>query len=153
VHTWAILRLLNEIPAWVLRLNVAETAGAVAYTLAYTLLETLALFVLLVLLAALLPAGFLRKGIVARGSMFVYVSATWAILFHVTDEKLWQNGWAFLGWMALYVLSLAATLALVRRNDRLQGALVSFADRLLPLMWLYLVADVAGVVGVVVRNV
>jgi hypothetical protein len=153
VHTWAILRLLNELPAWLLRLSTAETAGVVAYTLAYTLLESSVLFVFLVLLAAFLPGELFRKRFVAQGSIFVYVSATWALLFHMTDERLWRNGWAFLGWMALYLLSLLAALALVQRNDRLHGALVSFADRLLPLTWLYLVADVASVVGVVVRNV
>ena len=50
VHVWAIINILDFLPAWLLRLSTWELAGVISYPLVDALLESCILWVVLVAL-------------------------------------------------------------------------------------------------------
>jgi hypothetical protein len=154
VHIWAILNLLRELPAWLLRLSAWELIGVVAYALAFAFIESLLFFLVLVLLAAVLPPKLFRDRLVATGTMIVTVTSVWAAAAHYNSEAIRLWGLRNFGlWGGLYAASILGGWILVYRAERVEGTLVAVADRLAVLAGLYCVVDVAAIAIVFVRNV
>jgi hypothetical protein len=154
VHVWAIVNLLRELPAWLLRLSIWELIGVISYVLVFALVESVAFLVALLVLAALLPAKLLRDRFVAVGTMLVVITTAWAIAAHYNADaiRLWGLR-QFALWGALYLVSVLVGWALVYRFKRLQGIVVAVAERLVVLSAAYVVLDLLGVGIVVLRNV
>jgi hypothetical protein len=153
IHVWAIVRLLNEVPAWRIRLSVWELVGAVAYTLSFALVETALVLLVLICLAFILPAKLLRARFVAQGSMMVFLSSAWAVLTHLGLAALLSDSRLFLAWLILLLASLAISYLLIHWNRKLERAISSLVERLVPLSYLYIGLDFLGVFIVVLRNV
>jgi hypothetical protein len=154
VHTWAILNLLSELPGWLVRLSLWDIVGIIAYTLVFALLECLVIWLAVVLLSIVLPKRWFRERFVALGTMIVLLTSGWAILAHFNDEALAQwSAWDSFLWFGLYLVSLGVFYTLVFRFDRLERWIVSFADRLLILAYLYLLLDFLAFVIVALRNI
>jgi hypothetical protein len=154
VHVWAIISMLWEFPAWILILTPWNMAGVIAYTLAFALLESLTILFGLLVLAIVLPGRWFRDSFVALSTMAVFVTTGWAILAHYNDVAL--QTWSiksFLLWAGVYLVSLGFSYALVQRFTKLGKLMVSLADRLLILAYLYLSLDVLSVAVIAVRNV
>jgi hypothetical protein len=153
IHTWAIVRLLYEVPSWLIRLSVWELVGAVAYTLAFALLETALVFLIFIFLALILPAKLLRDRFVAQCTMMVLLSSVWAVLAHLGLAALWSDSRLFLAWLILLLGSLAISYLLIHWNRKLERAISSLVGRLVPLSYLYIGLDILSVFIIVLRNV
>jgi len=154
VHVWAILSILWELPAWILILTPWNMAGVIAYTLAFALLESLTLLSGLLVLAIVLPRRWFRDKFVALSTVAVFVTTGWAILAHYNDAAL--QTWSiktFLLWAGVYLVSLGFSYTLVQRFTKLEKLVVSLADRLLILGYLYLSLDILSIAVIALRNV
>lgn len=154
VHVWAIVNVLRELPAWLLRLNVWELVGVISYTLVFSLVESLLFLLALVLLAVFLPKRLYRDRLVATGTMIVVLTSTWAIAAHYNSDAIREWGLRdFALWGGLYLLSIVAGWLFVYLTKRLQRALVAVADRLVVLAGVYLAVDIVAMFIVLVRNI
>jgi hypothetical protein len=133
-------------------LSTWDLFGAIAYTLASALFETVLVFLILTALSMILPGQFFRAKFVAQASMMVFLGAGWAVLAHLTSAALWSDNRLFLAWFLLLVAAWATSYLLVHRNPRLEEAIASLADRLMPASYFYICLDIPSVVIVVLRN-
>lgn len=154
VHVWAIINLFREIPAWMLRLSLWELTGVIAYTLVFALVESVILLFALLVLSALLPARFLRDRFVSLGTGIVFLTSIWAVVAHYNDEaiRLWGLG-RFLIAAALYLLSIVGVSVLIAHFQRIGVVMVSFAERLAIVSFVYISIDVLAVMVIIARNV
>jgi hypothetical protein len=154
VHTWSIVILLRELPAWILRLNIWDLIGVMAYPQTFALIESLIILLVSLLMAALLPGKWFRDKVVALNAVVVFSTAAWAIVAQISYGviRTWSAR-SFLPWLAAYLLSTALFYALVYRHKRLEALIVSFVDRLLILAYIYLFVDILSVLVVVIRNI
>jgi hypothetical protein len=153
IHVWAILCLLNEVPAWLMRLSAWELIGATAYTLAFALLETVIVFLILISLGIILPAKVLRDKFVALGSTMVFLGSVWAVIAHHGRVPLWSNSRLLLTWLILLLASLVTSYLIIHWNQKAEKAITSFVERLVPICYLYIFVDILSVIIIVLRNV
>jgi hypothetical protein len=158
VHIWSVLTVLWVVPAWMPKMDWWELTGAVAYTLAFALLESLGLAALFALVAALVPAPVVRERFAGLGTMLAAVTVLWAFAAFSqavsSSEGLPELEPGRFALLAVLYLALAATSgALVIRWDRLNARLVSLAERVSVLAYIYLFFDMLGLVVIAVRNI
>lgn len=154
IHIWSILGLLEEVPAWLVRMNAWELVGAVAYTQFFALLESLAIWLLLVLILGILtPARLLNGQFLALGSVMVFVHALWAVAVHLNYQDIREWGSRqFLPWLVLYLLSVVAAWLLVTRAGQVQRAVRALMERLSILSYVYVFVDVLSIFVIFFRN-
>jgi hypothetical protein len=153
VHAWAIFRILNEVPAWLLRLDIWDMAGAAAYTMVFALLESVGFFSVVLILGVILPIPSFRRRFVSQASMFVLLTSVWAILAHLFGDRIWYDNAELYRWLALYMASVVVLHLLIDRMGRLAAAIHSFAERLVVVSGIYLALDLASILLFVLRNV
>ena len=151
VHVWAIIGLLNQIPAWILRVNFWELAGMIGLTLVFTLLESLIVTVGVLALAAIIPGKWFTEKMVILSTLFIWLTSIVSIIAHL-KEPLMRSFWGILilvGYLAL----LPGAYWLVRRFPKFETGMKSFMERLTILTVLYLFFDIVGLVIVILRNI
>lgn len=138
IHAWAILNVLREVPAWVLRLTSWELIGVIAYTQAYALVESLVALIILVVLGLLLPVRLYRNKITAYSTMIVLVTTIWTVLAHYNNGYIRLMGlMQFLPWLGLYILSIGIGYLLVWRYDRVASSIQAIIERIMVLSIIY----------------
>ena len=113
IHVWAIINMFYIVPAWVLRMNLAQLSGSMAYMLVFALVESLLVWGLLALLAVLLPKAWLRRNFLAQGMSLALVTAIFSMVVHFNYEFLVTNRG--------YLLALASRLPALRRAQPFHG--------------------------------
>jgi len=92
VFIWSFYNLLNEVPAFVLRLSVTELIGTSAYALAFALFESLlfflVLFIIMFLLALILPRKLWGDHFVAIGSMLAILISAVAMYVQLNYDRV-----------------------------------------------------------------
>jgi len=153
VHIWSILHVLEELPAWLLRLSVWELLGVIAYTQAFALFESLGIFLIVLIPALILPKWLFANHFVALAGLLVFTNSLWAILLQQNYATV--SDWGarqFLPWLALYALSMLAVYVSVLFSQKLSQWIRSFLDRTAVLAGLYITIDVISVLIVLIRN-
>jgi len=160
VHTWSILILMWELPAWIIRLDLWELLGVIAYTQAFALVESLIILLGMLLLTALLPRKWFRNGaldrnkVVALNTVVVFSVTVWVITAQVNYEVVRTLSMrSLLPWLIACLASIALIYILVYRYKKLETLIVSFVDRLLTLATVYLFMDILSILVIVVRNI
>jgi len=154
VFTWAIFRLLEKLPSWLMHVTVGDLFGIGAYAMATALIESAFIWLILVLAAAILPQRLFRQHLISVGTALVLAAAAWAIVAHYSEQALRQMGPAkSVLWLGVILASLAVVVLLVLRSARAQALLAGLTDRLSLLMLVYAPLGVAGLVVVILRNV
>jgi len=154
-HVWAIIDVLREVPAWILRMSISELIGSTAYVLGiYALPDAVLLFVGVMVLAFILPARFLRRHLAVRGGLLALITAVWFILFHSNPNWLEQRQIVpLVVWALSYLLAVGGAYFLLVRRPRVETAVHSFVQRLATLSALYLLLDFISIIIVIVRNI
>ena len=165
VHFWAIIQFLRHLPALMLHLRPAAIWDVLSYVLGGAFIETVLTAAALTLLAAILPRKLLRAHFLPAASLVVYISAGWAVLFHYAVEitNALTALFAQADFLSVYLYVLGgimigyfATVFLVphlaHTRPGLRRAMEEFAERVEVLSWIFLLADAAGIVTVVLRN-
>lgn len=153
IHVWSILRVLEEMPAWILRLSISELLGVVAYTQVFALLESAFVLVFFLVVSFLLPKRWLAYQFVPATSILVFVATLWAIAAHNYDKVI--RNWGareFLPWLILVMISLALAWVLVSRSKKVRNAIVELVDRATVLAAVNLFIDSLSLVIILIRN-
>lgn len=154
IHAWAILNVLREVPAWVLRLTSWELIGVIAYTQAYALVESLVLLIILVVLGMLLPVRLYRNKFIAYSAMIVFITTFWTVLAHYNDGQIRLMGLTqFLPWLGFYILSIGIGYLLVWRYDRVASSIQAIVERIMVLSFIYVFIALLSVFVVIFRNI
>jgi hypothetical protein len=147
IHVWSVVVLLIEIPALILRANVWELIGVIAYVLAFALFESVFVVAVLVLISIALPQKIFRNLFVPEGVMVVTLISGWAM-------SVQRQGALIRNWNIMPVVVLMAVFyVLTYRFERVQNLLFRIARAMSVLSFTYVAFDVVGVFIVLLRNV
>jgi hypothetical protein len=153
IHVWAIVVVLNEVPAWWLQLDTWDVIGAVSYPLVVALIESIVVFGVVTVLAAAVPHSWLRSKFVATTTGIVYLAAAWAAVGHFNDQLVQAMSIRQLApWAGVFVVSQVAVVWAIHRSRRLKSVIQEIVDRLVLPAALYIVLGIFAVVVVVARN-
>jgi hypothetical protein len=153
VHVWAIISILDFLPAWLLRLSTWELAGVIGYSLVEALLESGILWAVLVALGLALPRKWLADKFVPLSSALAWLLAAWAVLVQFIFNRILQWGPVQLvPGLVLVVFSFGLVYWLVHRFGRVESQIRKIAQGLVILTYFYLVFDLLGLVVVILRN-
>lgn len=153
VHVWAIVIVMQEVPAWILRLSLWDMVGVISYSLALALRESIIIFLGLCLLAFILPPWLLSKKFTASSAILLFVSAIWFIFLHYNDHIIEQRQYIFFAiWAGSWVLVAGGLIALIHKRPKLEKSIRNFAEQLAILSFLYLFFDVVALIIVVIRQ-
>ncbi|GAB4263789.1 MAG: hypothetical protein Kow0080_02430 [Candidatus Promineifilaceae bacterium] len=153
IHVWAYVNIFREVPAWILRLSIADLLGVIAYTLLFSLLESLLMVALLVVAGVVLKRWIGEKQ-VAWATAVSFTTAIWFIILH--SNAKWLDNRAIIPlaiWGITYLLVLAADIYLIHTKEKITQLVESFAQRLATLSALYLFIDIIGIIYIIIRNV
>lgn len=157
VNFWALLVFLQELPAYILRLNVWDITGILAYILTIALADSLILFMLVAVILFFLPAFLRRLHYAAAGTSIAYLTVLWLILIQYQEKigvrlPIIQQRWFIWVWLAGLLACVSVVLYLLNHFEKLEQFLRSFLDRLSLLSTVYLFLNLAGLLVVIGRN-
>lgn len=158
VFSWAIFRMLFQIPSWLYSHTKTGILFLAAYVFAFSLIESLFLLGFLLVLCFILPQRLFRERFIAQGGLMVLACTAWALLLQYQRESFGQSYVLELsGWLLLFLLSLivilVVSLYIFQRFDRVQSALEVIADRMIVFAWLYIPVGLVSSAIVIVRNI
>ena len=158
VFSWAIFRMLFQIPSWLYSHTKTGILFLAAYVFAFSLIESLLLLGFLLLLCFILPQRLFRGRFISQGGLLVLTCTAWALLLQYQRESFGQSYVLELsGWLLLFLLSLLAILFassyLFQRFNRMQTALETIADRMIVFAWLYVPVGILSSAIVILRNI
>jgi hypothetical protein len=153
IHAWSIIAVVNEAPACILRLDVIELLGMVAYTQAFALIESLVVTLALVVAGFVLPRRLLADRMVSQGSLLVMVGTLWTIAIHIYYATIREWGVTqFLPWLVFGLVSLVVPYFLTAHLPQVNRLIRSLVQRLSVLSFVYAAIGAVGLVIVVLRN-
>ncbi len=165
IHFWAVFQFLARLPAFLLRLRPGGIWDALAYVLTGALAETAFSVLALVLAAAILPPKALRSAFLPTAALTIYLSAGWAAAFHyatdiaaaltrlISAPDFLTIYLAVLGSILTgYVATVLLVPRLIRARPAVRRGVEAFAERSEVLSTLFLLADAAGVLTVLLHN-
>ncbi len=154
IFAWAIALIVIYAPQYILRLNLWDTVGVVAYVLAYALLETLIVFTIVMVILLILPARWHSSKTVPLTAAYLMLTTVLVVFLNVAQEKAIVRGKfteTFIA-LAVYVLLLILATVVIRRSDRITRLFSGVLERFIPLVFLYSFFALVGVVIVAFRN-
>jgi len=158
VFIWSFYNLLNEVPAFVLRLSVSELIGTSAYVLAFALFESivffLVLFIGLFLLALILPSKLWGDHFVAIGSMLAFLISSVAMYVQLNYDRLLKLSLKrTLFDLGLVGLAFVIYYVLVLRFPRFESAIRSVVRGLSVLSIVYAFLGCLSILIIIFRNI
>jgi hypothetical protein len=144
------LGFLDRLSAFLLYFRVAEIAQVFAFMMAWAFLESLLVTGLLTLLAMLMPSRWLRDGFAYKGFVLTAVATAAVILFQRNLKgSVPASDILALYWFVPLVLA-AILIFVVQRTPRARGILLSLADRVSIMLFLYVPIGLLSLVVVLV---
>jgi hypothetical protein len=144
IHAWVTIVFLYNLPSLILKANIWQIFGVLAYALVFALFESLLLFVFLVLLGAVLPRRLFRERFALLGTLLALIIPAFTLLLntHFMQESTWA-------WIPVLSLAGAGIFVSLRypENSSRQHAL---AGRFTLIASLYLIFDLLALVILVV---
>ena len=146
IHVWISLVLLYKFPSLILKANIGQILGVFAYTLVFTLFESLLFFGFLILIAVALPAQYFRSRFVHRGTLIALSLAVFALILNfwiLADNKLPITIIAIIFFLFIVYVS---------RYSKKTDLVVSFAERLIVISVIFVIADVLSIFFILFRQ-
>lgn len=138
IHIWTTIVFLYNFPSLILKANLWQILGVLAYALVFALFESLLLFGFLVLLAAMLPRKAFLQRFVPMGTLLALVITGLALL--VNTQFMRENPWGWLPVLAGIVFGLLASL-----HQPADGSFLSrLAERFTLIASLYILLDLSA---------
>ncbi len=155
IHVWAIYRIIQEVPQWLLRLTIPQLIGVVGYVLMFTLLETIIVFLAVLLLFLILPSRWFDRGrLLPFAAIALTLTTAFVVWLTLTQENDLSRGQLVGTAVGVVVLAalLGLTYAWLHRSPTATRRVTALVERLVPLALLYVFLDILGVGLVLVRN-
>lgn len=141
LNTWAVFSILQEMPSLVMRYNMWNVIGAVAYSLFFALVESIIVFLLTSFSATVLHSLIKPKYIK------VFTITLWPTIFLII------LGFISFDFRILVGLTACLGLAyLLSRNEIVNKIAEGLLDRIVILGAIYLLVDFCSVLIVIIRN-
>ena len=154
IHIWSILHVLEELPAWILRLTMWELLGVISYTQVFALFESILTLVPFLVVRLFLPKRWLANYFVPATGLIILVATSWAIVAHNYEQVLRTWGIReFLPWFLLVAISMILAVVLVSRSEKVKNILVTLVNRATVLSAFYLFIDCLSLIIVLIRNI
>lgn len=146
----AILRLLHEMPRFLLMLEWTELLGIIAYFGLFALIDGILFWLPLLATSIILPHQWLRANLVVQGFVMIALLSVWLLLKLRWVIRL--AGWEFVGATLIVFVGAFVVSRLVVLLD---GGRVIEAGigRLSLLAYLYITIDIVCVLVIVVRQI
>jgi len=167
-HIWTLILAFNDI-SWVTeRTNAWDAIGVMSYGLVYAFLECLVIFLTVSTLGLLILNKFSEVQRVVILSVLILILSIWGIANHLYFLTSFSLPSAWLGFIAsfghplrtIYILAIiAVSLSLgipvyaALKSEKFFRLLQEGIDRLSLLMTIYLFADLAAVIIIIIRNI
>lgn len=157
VNFWALVIFLQELPAYILRMNAWDITGILAYVLTIALADSLILLFFITVIMLLLPVSFRKHHYTTAGTLIAYLTIFWLVLIQYQDTigarlPIVQQHWFIWVWLAALLTGISAAAYLLTRSEKLEQLVRAFVDRLSLLSTLYLFLNLAGLLVVLGRN-
>jgi hypothetical protein len=110
IHIWVTIVYLYNFPSLILKANIWQILGVLAYALVFAFIESLLLFGFLALAAAVFPRRLFRERFVYLGTFLALLITGFALL--VNTQFMQDSSWA---WIPIIGLTGAGLLASLRR--------------------------------------
>jgi hypothetical protein len=149
IHIWAIINMFHDVPAMLLYMTRNEFIGSLAYNMLFALIETIIVFLIMVALGLILPGRWTRSNFFPV-SCYILVELTIMItLFKILGFRPYSR--VLLGSICIFILILTALV--VPKYPKMSEIARSISTHLSPLIAVYILIDLIGVVVVITRNV
>ena len=143
IHIWITIVYLYNFPSLILKANIWQILGVLAYTLVFAFIESLLLFGFLALAAAFLPRMLFRERFVYMGTLLALIIPGFALL--VNTQFMQESSWA---WIPVIGLTGAGLIASLRRP--VDGARqIALAERFTLISSLYFILDLLSLLFLV----
>jgi len=138
IHTWITIVFLYNFPSLILRANIWQIVGVLAYSLVFALIESTFLFGFLTLLAVLLPHRIFKFRFVQIGTFLALVITGFALLLNT--QFMQQSSWVWLPVIGATVVGLFAVLLRPIKKSRTKA----LAERFMLISSLYFALDLVA---------
>lgn len=162
IYSWAIFRLLWNLPSWLKDLFSAwDMLILAAYGLAFALIECLAILGFMLFLSIALPAKYLKDKFVAQGSAMLWMLFILAIIGQYStalyassrsSEQFTIYTAAILVAFSIILIAVAPRF-LVYRSTKLERFFISLADKVTIFLFIYVPAGILSLIIVFLRNI
>ena len=152
IHVWAILNILEVLPAWALRLGAYELMGVTAYPLVFALIESIIVWVMLVIASIILPRSILGVKFISQSSTLIFIMAVFSAFMHFNDELILQYRTITLMLLAVGLLLVIGISYQVGKSEKYLNFTRALLTRVTVLSWLYVFFDLIGVLVIFIRN-
>jgi hypothetical protein len=153
IQVWAIINILREVPAWILRLSFWDMWGVISYTLAYALIESVIICILFVTIGVVLPKKYFRENFIAYTAIFSIFLSLIFIAVQTYANQLKSMGMVALGIMGFVLISIMlGSYLLIYHKPKAATTITSIVDRLVVLSILYLTIDFLAIITIIFRN-
>jgi hypothetical protein len=137
--------MLFEVPALIVRTNISELIGTIAYVLSFLLFESLVLTMLITIIGIVLPVRFFREKIVAQGTALVFITAAWGMTIQ-------PQGVIVRNWYAIpYIIALTIAYSLIHRYEKLEQFINRLTSALVVLSYTFILLDIIALIIVLIR--
>lgn len=164
VFTWSICIILWDIPALLLKYNISDIVGYIAYQLTFALVESVIITILVTILSFLLPAKLIRNNLSVRGSLFIFTAGLGIAslrLLPVISQKMinsfpaisasFINQLVFGLWL-FFILVLSFFSIKAGKSESGSRYILKFLERLSTLSGIYVFISICSFVIVIFRN-
>ncbi len=158
VFSWTILRMMFQIPSWLMSHTKYGLFSLSVYVFAFALFESLLLTGFVVLICLLFPSAYFKEHFVSQGSLVVLTCTAWAIAAQFMREAIrTSSSMAIILLILVFLLSILAVTLLSKwvlgKLSRVNASIVSLVERTTIFAWIYIPIGLFSVVVVFFRNI
>lgn len=153
VHLWALFNLFYILPGWILRLDLGELTGSVAYVLVFSLLESLLVWALLALATIVLPQRWLGQQAIAPGMSLFVLTTLFAVIFQFSYARLATEPALLVVAAALFLALAVVLLLFIRRFTWLETGWRKILQMTIVPTAFYVFLDILALLVICYRNI
>lgn len=146
IHFWISIAFLYNFPSLILKANIWQMLGVLAYMFTFALIESFSLFLFIVLISVLLPNRFVGERFVSLGTILAIAFTVTAIILN--NQLAVDRIWLILTSSAI----LLATLIFVNTRDSSYKQMNRIAERFTVSAYLFIIMDIASVFYITMRQ-
>ena len=147
IHFWISIAFLYNFPSLILKANIWQMLGVLAYMFTFALIESISLFLFIVLISVLLPTRLIGKRFVSLGTIMAIAFSVTALLLNnqLAMEKIWL--------LLTFLGILLATLIFVNTRATSFKQMDRIAERFSVIALLFIIVDIASVFYITMRQI
>jgi hypothetical protein len=131
---------------------VWDMIGVMTYPLSFALLESFLILAGLLITAVILPPRLYRNWFVSQSTIIIFLASIWAVILQIygQDWGMWSSR-GLIGLLPLVVVIILLAI-LNARFKSLQKVIEALAERMVVLVFLYVIIDAFFLLVLIFRN-